>query len=175
MRLFIAINFCEKIRAQLVFLRDELRSRSKRGNFTFVENLHLTLAFLGECDAKQTAAAKAAMEAIGFEPFTLNIERIGRFKRDGGDIWWAGVQENAHLSTLHSNLTDELMTAGFRLEKRKYSPHVTLGRNVETDAAPWQVSPFSETVTGIELMKSERIDGRLAYTAIYEKRVNEEA
>ena len=169
MRLFIAINFSEKIRAQLVFLRDELRSRSKCGNFTSADNLHLTLAFLGECDAKQTSAAKMAMDAVSFEPLFLNIERIGRFKREVGDIWWAGVQENKHLSTLHSNLTDKLISAGFTLEKRKYNPHITLGRKVETDAVPWQVSPFCETVTSIELMKSERADGELRYTAIYGK------
>ena len=169
MRLFIAINFSEEIRARLVFLRDHLRSRSMCGNFTSADNLHLTLAFLGECDAKQTSAAKAAMDAIGFEPFALNIERIGRFKREVGDIWWAGVQENKSLSTLHSNLTDKLITAGFTLEKRKYNPHITLGRKVETDAAPWQVTPFGETVTSIELMKSERPSGKLTYTAIYER------
>ena len=167
MRLFIAINFSEEIRAKLAFLRDDLRSRSKHGNFTLAENLHLTLAFLGECDAKQADAAKAAMSAVSFEPFTLNIERIGRFKREVGDIWWAGVQENKSLSTLQRNLTDKLITAGFALEKRKYNPHITLGRKVETDAAPWQVAPFGEIVTSIELMKSERDEGELRYRAIY--------
>ena len=170
MRLFIAINFNKDTRAQLVFVRDELRSRSKRGNFTVTENLHLTLAFLGECDTKQAAAAKSAMDAISFEPFPICIERVGRFKRDKGDLWWAGVQESKPLSTLHDNLTDKLITAGFTLEKRKFSPHITLGREVITDAEPWAVEPFGEIVTNIELMKSERINGKLIYTAIHERK-----
>ena len=76
------------------------------------ENLHLTLAFLGECDEKQSAAAKAAMEASSFEPFPAFFERIGRFKRDGGDIWWAGLQESKTLTGLQKDLTDRLTAMG---------------------------------------------------------------
>jgi len=47
MRLFVAINFNNETRAQLVSLRDELHSRSKRGHFSLDENLHLTLVFIG--------------------------------------------------------------------------------------------------------------------------------
>jgi len=166
MRLFIAINFSEDTRKQIVFMRDELRSCSKHGNFSLAENLHLTLAFLGECNAAQTAAAKSAMQAVAFEPFPFKIERAGRFRRNGSDLWWAGVQASKPLLNLHSDLTDKLIAAGFALEKRKFSPHITLGREIVTDAAPWTVEPFGETVTKIELMKSERINGKLTYTAI---------
>lgn len=171
MRLFIAVNFNDDTRAQLLFMRDELRSRSKRGNFSATENLHLTLAFLGECDAKQTAAAKAVMDSSNFEPFPIRIESVGRFKRDGGDIWWASAQANKSLIDLQRDLTDKLIGVGFTLDKCKFNPHITLGREVVTDAAPWTVEPFGETVTRIELMKSERINGKLTYTAIYERKL----
>ena len=166
MRLFIGINFNKDTRLQLVFMCDELRSRSKRGNFSFAENLHLTLAFLGECDANQTAAAKSAVGAVAFEPFPLKIERAGRFKRNGSDLWWAGAQASKPLLALHGDLTDKLIAAGFALEKRKFNPHITLGREIVTDTVPWTIEPFGETVTKIELMKSERINGKLTYTAI---------
>ncbi|MDR1765790.1 MAG: hypothetical protein LBR77_06840 [Lachnospiraceae bacterium] len=42
-------------------LRDELRGKSERGYFSAPENLHLTLAFLGECDGTQIAAAKTVV------------------------------------------------------------------------------------------------------------------
>ena len=169
MRLFIAINFNDATRAQLLGLRDELRSRSEHGRFSTPENLHLTLAFLGECDGKQTAAAKNAMSATHFESFDISIERVGRFKRYGGEIWWAGVQMSKPLSDLHGALTDNLIAAGFTLEKRKFSPYITLGREVETNTAPRQTPAFGETVESIELMKSERINGKLTYTAIFSK------
>ena len=169
MRLFIAINFNNDTRTRLLALRDELRSHSERGSFSLPENLHLTIAFLGECDAKQAAAAKAAMDAASFEPFDVHIERIGRFKRDGGDIWWAGLRGSKPLLDFQRELTNRLIDAGFTLERREYKPHITLGREFVTDAAPWQIEPFGETVTGVELMKSERVAGKLTYTAIHGK------
>lgn len=169
MRLFIAINFNSDTRNRVLALRDALRSRSERGNFSVPENLHLTLAFLGECDDKQITAAKAAMDTIRFEPFRIDIERVGRFKRAGGDIWWAGVHESKALLDLQRKLADRLIAEGFALEKRKYSPHITLGREVVTNASPWEIAPFGEIAGKFDLMKSERIRGKLTYMAIYEK------
>ena len=77
-------------------LRDELRI-GPRGSFTAPENLHLTLVFLGECDEEQTTAVKKVMSTINFEPFPICIDRIGRFRRNGGDIWWAGCMKQALL------------------------------------------------------------------------------
>jgi len=167
MRLFVALNFTPETRARLLALRDELRAQSMRGNFSLPENLHLTLAFLGECNPRQTAAAKQAMSAVDFTSLEITIDRIGRFKRDGGDIWWVGVKETPELMTLQWDLTECLLTAGFALERRKYSPHITLGREVVTDAAPWEIEPYGEIAPCVELMKSERIQGKLTYTAIY--------
>jgi 2'-5' RNA ligase len=166
MRLFIAINFNNSTRSRLLALRDELRGKSERGRFCAPENLHLTLAFLGERDSKQTAAAKSALSAVRCKPFDITIERVGRFKRVGGDIWWAGLREDDPLLTLQRDLSDRLADADFALERRKFSPHITLGREVVTDTIPWAIEPFGELFGAVELMKSERINGKLTYTAI---------
>ena len=170
MRLFIAINFNDITRSRLLALRDELHGKAERGNFSAPENLHLTLAFLGDCDGKQTAAAKSALSAVRFEPFDIAALRVGRFKRDGGDIWWVGLREEKPLLALQRNLSDRLAAAGFALERRKFNPHITLGREVVTTVAPWGIEPFGETVNAIELMKSERVGGKLTYTAIDTRR-----
>ena len=170
MRLFIAINFNSEIKSRLLALLGELRSHSKRGNFSLPENLHLTLVFLGECDTKQTASAKASIDILNFVPFDLLIERIGRFERNSGDIWWVGVRENRALLEMQINLTNKLIAAGFELDKRKYIPHITLGREIATDIVPWKIEPFGETISSIELMKSERVQGKLTYTAIHTKK-----
>lgn len=169
MRLFIAINFNNATISNLIALRDQLRTNSKHGNFSLPENLHLTLAFLGECNTKQIDVIKAVMDSVDFQPFNLMIERVGRFKRDSSDIWWAGVQDSKALLDLQNVLTDRLITAGFTLDKRKYSPHITLGRKVLTDSIPYRIELFGEVVSSIELMKSEHINGKLTYTSIYLK------
>ncbi len=170
MRLFIAINFNSETRTQLIKLRDGLRSESTKGRFSAGENLHLTLVFLGECDEHQLAAAKIAMDKIEFEPFDINISRIGRFKRRGSDLWWAGISDNAQLTEIYNRLSDNLTELGFQIEKRKFSPHITLGREIITQESPRIIEKFGQTINKIELMKSEHIAGKLTYTAIHEIR-----
>jgi 2'-5' RNA ligase len=166
MRPFIAINFNDDTRGGLLALRDELRGKSQCGNFSHPENLHLTLVFLGECDQNQLAAAKTAMDTVDFVPFDVTIEQIGNFR---GDLWWAGCKATQQLLSVQWTLSDNIRQKGFALEKRRYTPHITLGRHVVTDATPWKIEPFGETVGKIDLMKSERIGGKLTYTAIYTK------
>ena len=189
MRLFIAINFKLGTISRLMELRDELRAQSVRGRFSPPENMHLTLAFLGECDKRQLTAARSAMDEMSFIPFPVSVERIGRFKRDGGDIWWAGVKASDALIELQGLLTEKLNTRGFSLDSRLYSPHITLGRDVELDPSPLPggfsiarskpevvslnparaIEPFWEMVKKIDLMKSERVAGKLTYTPVYSK------
>ena len=166
-RLFIAINLNADTKKELIALQNAVSSNSKHGNFTLQDNLHLTLAFLGDCTPAQTQAAKAAMDKVNFDPFDLTIDRIGRFKRDGGDIWWAGISESPQMLDLHRQLTTALSAQGFQLETRKFTPHITLSRKVITNTAPWQIKPFGEKAHSIHLMKSERISGVLTYTSIY--------
>ena len=48
MRLFIAINLSSAMKGSLIRMQDALYDRGVRGNYTSEENLHLTLAFIGE-------------------------------------------------------------------------------------------------------------------------------
>jgi 2'-5' RNA ligase len=167
MRLFIAINFNDDMRSRLLGLCGELFRRSDRGSFSALENLHLTLAFLGKCDAKRANVVKSLLDRVRFSPFAVVIDRVGRFERKGGDTWRAGVRKNEALSGLQHTLTNELAAIGFEADKYEYSPHVTLGRKVVTDTVPWKITPFGETVGSVELMKSERVRDKLTYTAIH--------
>ena len=167
MRLFVAVNFERNTLLKLLALRDEVRSHSIRGSFVLPENFHLTLAFLGECSPEQAAAAKKAMSKTAFKPFDILFDDLGRFRRDGSHLWWAGVRESRELLKLQRDLSENLSGAGFSLDKKKYKPHITLGRKVITHFNPRKVEPFGQRVSGIDLMKSEQINGKLTYTLIF--------
>ena len=171
MRLFIAINFPNEIKAAIAKIRDRVKEAAFRGNFTLDENLHQTLVFLGECDARQADAIKVVMDETVFSEFTLTLDKVGCFKRNGGAIWWIGLQENESLSALQADLTGRLSQKDFILENRKYTPHVTIGREVKmrTGFVQPKVPQAEFNVTNIELMKSERINDKLVYTQVYSK------
>ena len=104
MRLFIAINFPDEIKAAIAQVRDGIKKAALRGNFTLDANLHLTLVFLGECDSRQVLSIKSVLEEIRLTSFPLMLEKAGYFKRDGGNTWWIGLKENKPLSGLQSDL-----------------------------------------------------------------------
>jgi len=149
-------------------LSRDLRSLCRDGNFVPLENLHLTLAFLGECSGECVSAALAAVSNVAFEPFNVQVESVGRFKRDGGDVWWAGVRECAPLVDLQRDLTNALVAKGFALEERRFKPHITLARKVPAGPRAWPVEPFGETVHRIDLMESKHVGGLLVYAVVCE-------
>jgi len=169
MRLFIAINFPDEIKTIIAKVRDSIKDNAIRGSFSFDENLHLTLVFLGECDFRQTEIIKSVMNETKFSNFTLTTDKVGFFKRDGGDIWWISLKENRPLSDLQANLTNNLISRGFNLDSRKYTPHITFGRQVKLPAGfvrP-EIQNVNFNISSIELMKSERINGKLTYTPVF--------
>lgn len=168
MRLFIAVLFTPELIAELTGAVERLRRSAESGRFSYPENLHLTLAFLGETD-RADAAARVMGEAAS-EPFTLTLSGCGRFRRAGGDIVWAGLAENRALSDYAERLADGLRRDGFTVEYRKFSPHITLGREVVTSGPlRFDINPLSMECRRISLMKSERINGRQIYTEIRAK------
>ena len=173
MRLFIAINFDEDTLQNILAVQQRLRQYGT-GNFSRPGNLHLTLAFLGEVAPSGVSAVCTAMDNTSVQPMTLMFDHADCFKRDGGDIWWLGLKENAALLSLQRELSEHLAKAGFRLENRRFSPHVTLAREgqlvVQPDSRALLEKPIIAKTSAISLMRSERIGGRLTYTEQYCRR-----
>lgn len=175
MRLFIAINLDEKTKAGICQVIDRLKPHALRGRFTPVDNLHMTLVFLGE--TSRFSDIKGAMDGLKLPAFKIAVGGLGRFPRSGGDIFWLGV-EAAELAYFHNQLRDSLVEKGFNLESRGYKPHLTLGRELvfprELDICSLgSLEPLAMEVTKISLMKSERIKGRMKYTEIYSRSLEE--
>ena len=170
MRLFIAVNFSPEALAALLCARERLRELTNgRGGFTQDTNLHLTLAFLGEIEPERVDLAVEAMREAHGRAFTLRIDSAGRFRRDGGDIWWAGSSSAPALAAYQRRLVRELTQRGFELEKRRFYPHITLARRVPNVLPPdtrLLESPVIERVEAASLMRSELGRGAPKYTEL---------
>ncbi|ADU27546.1 RNA 2',3'-cyclic phosphodiesterase [Ethanoligenens harbinense] len=165
MRTFIAVLFEPDVAKQIMDAVGRLESAALRGHFTARENLHLTLAFLGET-ARPDLVEQAMREEAGGS-FTLVLGGWGRFPGRGGDVVWMGVQANEALTGLQARICGRLRAAGFMLENRPYTPHITLGRRVVLphayDPDMLEVPALSQQVDTICLMESTRLEGRLRY------------
>ncbi len=175
MRLFIAVRFPEHVLDALCRRQERLRAAAAQGNFSRRENLHLTLAFLGDVPPSGISRIRKAMDAAAGPAFSITIGGPGRFRGGRGDTLWLGIDAPPALYTLQDRLAAGLADAGFRLEDRPFTPHLTIARTVilrpgqELRRLCAADAPVSCPVHAISLMRSERIGGVLTYTEIYGK------
>ncbi len=136
MRLFIAVDIDDEIRKSL----NDIVQRLKKGiQFTSaspawvpVENMHITLKFLGETDESMLPKIKDVMNniALNITPFEINFEKLGVFpNRHAPKILWTGINNGKDiLKTIQQNLEYEMNKLGFDFDDRDFSPHLTLAR-----------------------------------------------
>ena len=173
MRLFIAINFDENVKNKRLRIQRGLMMGTTGGNFSHKENLHLTLAFLGEVAEKELTKLHGIIDGLKSQPFDITIGALDMFR--GGDICYLDLSAPKELFDLQKGLTSALKASGFQTDKKKYTPHLTIAREVKFSTSfslikfNDSISPIHSCVSRVSLMKSERIKGKLTYTEIYGK------
>ena len=161
MRLFIAIQLSDELKTAFVGTMHELKKAGVKGNYTPLQNLHLTLAFIGE--TKEAALIQEEMKKLSFKPFRLTLSEMGSF----GDVLWVGMKGNQGLAGIAKSVRDSLDKIGVSYDKDKFVPHITIVRKA---AGKWQqvTPPKGEMmVKKISLMKSENKNGKMVYTEIF--------
>lgn len=94
------------------------------GKLTTVENIHLTLAFLGEADADKAIAAARRVKGRRHD---LPID-AARYVKRNEMVWVAPTTMPAELASLAAELRASLVREGFSLEDRPFAAHITLIR-----------------------------------------------
>lgn len=164
MRLFIGIEFDSAIRRSLKDIQGRMQNRGIAGRYVPVENLHLTLAFIGEYSDPDRVLE--VMAETPFKEISLGIDGAGRFR----DLLWVGIRDNQELKKYVQRLRHGLSEAGIPFDRKRFSPHVTIVRK-----AKWHTQdPFEEiTVNGgqmpvnhVTLFRSDRGKHGMIYTAI---------
>ena len=173
MRIFIAVNFPDEVKDALCGDMASLRARSVNGNFSLRENLHLTLAFLGEVHPRRVADIRRVMDSVVCPATDAGISGFGSFGRGDERLLWRGLRLNPSVRTMRDHLIAGLKEAGFAPDDKPFKPHITIARRAgypkefsEKDFAS-SLSDIPFRVDAMSLMRSERIGGKLAYTEMY--------
>jgi len=166
-RTFIAIETPESIKSRIARLQEQLRRIEAKVSWTKPANVHLTLKFLGYVEASRIASVSEAVAraANGIAPFELEVGGAGCFPSPRNPrVLYVGLPDLAEpLKALHSNVENELGREGFPKEKRRFSPHLTIGRlrtsqNASTLAEALQATGFENktfVVREIIVMRSD--------------------
>ena len=129
MRAFVALELPEAFADEVAALARRL-SGACEGRFLPAQNLHLTLAFLGEVVEADARRAMAALDAAcaGVGPAPLAAGGLGTFGRGRDATLWLGVEKNAELMALARRVREELAARGLPYDEKGFLPHVTLAR-----------------------------------------------
>lgn len=115
------------------------------------------MAFIGTVSPGQLAVLRGIGGELRAEAFDLEIDRIGCWPHNR--IVWAGCSRvPSRQRRLSDTLARTLEQAGFVLDKRPFTPHVTLVRKARCDnlpelpqAIPWRVSDFVLVESSLQL------------------------
>lgn len=125
LRLFFGLELPDAIKQRLLTIQQPVAG----ARWQRADQLHLTLAFLGSVEVQQLANVRDAARNLPVKPFDLAVTGIGCFgDPDRPRNLWAGVQPAGELAELHDALVQRLAWLGFRQEKRRFRPHITLSR-----------------------------------------------
>ena len=159
MRLFISIELSEDLKKPLIGLMHEMKKAGIKGQYASADNLHLTLAFIGETD--ELPAVREAVSNIHVKPFKLSLSELGNF----GDLIWIGAKGNQGLSELAKAVREALDNAGIHYDRKGFLPHITIVRKAAGNYQKIAVPKGVMMVKRISIMKSEVKDGRRVYRA----------
>ncbi|RXI98633.1 RNA 2',3'-cyclic phosphodiesterase [Anaerobacillus alkaliphilus] len=126
---FIAVPINEKMKEKLGSWLQQ--SQPPFQKFVHEKDFHITLAFLGGVAPKLLEQLKGGLQTVSEQhpPFSLTIQDLGFFGQKAGPrIFWAGVKHEQKLFDLQKHIYETCVNVGIDLEKRAYSPHITLAR-----------------------------------------------
>jgi 2'-5' RNA ligase len=132
-RSFIAIDLPESLYAPLEQVSENLQGKLKDMPIRWVPvpNIHLTLKFLGDVSEKNILVIQEILqaEAASHKQFEISVGGFGVFPSFSRPrVIWIGIEAPEELHQLYRRIDVETARLGYAPDKRKFNPHVTLGR-----------------------------------------------
>lgn len=131
MRAFLAFPIPQNCRAVLSKAVEEMKRKIDGIKWADSDNLHITLLFLGEIDETQLEEIQMHCRSLAsvHAPFEASFHGFGQFPRKGAArvIYSPLISGEKNCRTLYAGLYPRIAEI-ISLDKRNYSPHITLGR-----------------------------------------------
>jgi 2'-5' RNA ligase len=152
-RAFIAIDLPATLREKLKAVVGDLQAANLNAvRWVPVQNVHLTLKFLGDISpANLQALSKIlATEARQIAPFEISVGGIGAFPSQlRPRVIWIGVHAPHSLEILQHQIEATTRRLGYTPEERPFSPHLTIGR-ITHNARPQDLRHLNEILVNLE-------------------------
>lgn len=161
-RVFVALEFEGQWSSQFLDMYRKLKITSDKSEIQVkwspMNNLHLTLKFLGDISDEQIATATTELKKIcqNVAPFELQLRGVGAFENElEARVIWVGVQNKVVLGDLWQMIESAFVSHGFLPADQDFSPHITLGRLRNKQSVKSMIAPFLRKDYGV--MKVNKI------------------
>ena len=125
-RCFIALTFPDEVIKEIARVQELVGNKKFDGKLTELENLHLTLKFLGEIDEGKLEEVKKRLKKIKFSEMSSSLGRMGLFSyRKNPRIVWVKIN-GKDIIELQKKI-DEGLKELFEIEER-FMSHLTIAR-----------------------------------------------
>lgn len=162
MRTFVAIDLDPEIKKNISQFIQKLESHNPSVRWIKNQGMHLTLKFIGEItDDKARDIRSVLMDlSLRYERFPLKLVGTGTFppRSRHPRILWVGIEESQKLTSVQNEVESMLDKLSITREKRRFHPHLTLGRlRSSTNIAPVLEELSKNKVTEFGSMEVEEI------------------
>lgn len=131
-RSFLAFELPLEIKNIVARVSGELRQSTLNPRWVKVDNIHLTVVFMGSIETEDTPAITRVVREVcqTYGPFDISLKGIGCFpNRRSPRVLWLGLDGDLEpMSEFRDALQGHLKGFGIKEEKRKFKPHLTLAR-----------------------------------------------
>lgn len=177
MRLFVALDIPDAIRAALAKLIERLQGTARGARWVRAESVHVTLKFIGEVPEERISAIEEALARVhNGAPVEADFHGMGFFPNERRPrVLWVGVKAPPNLAELAAAVGANLTKLGIEGETRAYAPHLTLARFKSEEGLPRLLdeirkigAPEFGTIRTSEfhLFRSELLRGGARYTRL---------
>jgi RNA 2',3'-cyclic 3'-phosphodiesterase len=135
MRLFIALDIDDGIRARIQRFVEGLSGFASEARWVRPESMHVTLKFIGEQPADAVDEIKRVISAVKGESFEICFRDFGFFPTaKSARVFWVGIEAGPQLANLATAIDHATSSLGIPKEDHVYSPHLTLARGGRSGA-----------------------------------------
>lgn len=131
---FVAINIPARIKEDISKLQERLAKKNLPISWSKVQNVHITLVYLGKISESRVAAAGKAIAKTAQEsaPFQISPGQIAYFPKEKRTrqavVFLEVLDPEKRLRQIYKKLFVNLTAENFFPPERLLHPHITLGR-----------------------------------------------
>jgi 2'-5' RNA ligase len=176
-RLFVAINFPDELKAALHAALESLRRAAPEVRWADQDRMHLTIKFLGEQPPSAVDPLLGALREVAsrYGPISLELRGLNAFPNlRRPRVVWLGMTADPKLELLQHDVETACAGLGHPIEGRAFRPHVTLGRVKDASVDAGRLAAAARgvdfegyaTAEAIDLMVSEHTGGAPVYRVV---------